>query len=127
VDIQLQWATYRDAADESGLSRIWGGIHPPADDIPGRKIGIEVGADAFAKAIGYFTDSDGDGECDAHDPSCVADFNNDGTRDVSDMLHFLADFGCTSNCTADLDGDGIVGASDLVGVFLAVFGEPCQP
>ncbi|MCI5083751.1 MAG: T9SS type A sorting domain-containing protein, partial [Saprospiraceae bacterium] len=47
VDLTLQWATYRDASDQSSLSRIWGGIHPPADDIPGRKIGIEAGVNAF--------------------------------------------------------------------------------
>lgn len=39
----LQWATYRDASDQCSLSRIWGGIHPPQDDIPGRYIGIELG------------------------------------------------------------------------------------
>ncbi len=42
-EVILQWATYRDASDECSLSRIWGGIHPPADDIPGRLIGIELG------------------------------------------------------------------------------------
>jgi len=47
VDVTLQWATYRDAADQSGLSRIWGGIHVPADDIPGRLVGAQVGIDAF--------------------------------------------------------------------------------
>jgi len=47
VDVRLQWATYRDASDQTSLSRIWGGIHPPVDDIPGRFIGIEVGRDAF--------------------------------------------------------------------------------
>ena len=47
ADITLQWATYRDAADQSSLSRIWGGIHPPFDDIPGRRIGTLVAADAF--------------------------------------------------------------------------------
>ena len=26
--ITLQWASYRDAADQCSLSRIWGGIHP---------------------------------------------------------------------------------------------------
>ena len=31
-----------------------GGIHPAADDIPGRYIGQQVGEDAFAKALGYF-------------------------------------------------------------------------
>jgi hypothetical protein len=55
MDITLQWATYRDASDECSLSRIWGGIHPPADDIPGRKIGIKVGLDAFNLAEKYFS------------------------------------------------------------------------
>jgi len=54
-DIVLQWATYRDASDQCSLSRIWGGIHPPADDVPGRLMGIEVGKDAFAKAKAFST------------------------------------------------------------------------
>jgi hypothetical protein len=54
VDVTLQWATYRDASDQTSLSRIWGGIHPPQDDIPGRWIGMEVGHDAFALAESYF-------------------------------------------------------------------------
>ena len=45
--VTLQWATYRDAADQSALSRIWGGIHPPADDIPGRRLGAVIGPRAF--------------------------------------------------------------------------------
>ncbi|MEL6251954.1 MAG: DUF6851 domain-containing protein [Bacteroidota bacterium] len=53
-DIILQWATYRDASDQTSLSRIWGGIHPPADDIPGRLIGEKVGLDAFTKAKNLF-------------------------------------------------------------------------
>lgn len=55
VDVTLQWATYRDASDQTSLSRIWGGIHPPADDIPGRLIGAEIGVDAFRQAERYFT------------------------------------------------------------------------
>ncbi|MGS2727258.1 FG-GAP-like repeat-containing protein [Psychroserpens sp. BH13MA-6] len=54
VDVKLQWATYRDASDQTSLSRIWGGIHPPADDIPGRLIGEKVGNDAFDFAVPYF-------------------------------------------------------------------------
>ena len=54
VDVTLQWATYQDASDQTSLSRIWGGIHPPADDIPGRLIGKKVGEDAFAFAVPYF-------------------------------------------------------------------------
>ena len=54
VDMVLQWATYRDAADQCSLSRIWGGIHPPADDIPGRLIGERIGRDAFRLAKSLF-------------------------------------------------------------------------
>ncbi len=53
-DLELQWATYRDAADQCSLSRIWGGIHPPCDDIPGRIIGKEVGTEAFEYGEQYF-------------------------------------------------------------------------
>ena len=55
TDIILQWATYRDAADQSSLSRIWGGIHPPADDIPGRLMGEKIGNQAFEYGISYFS------------------------------------------------------------------------
>ena len=54
VDLTLQWATYRDASDQTSLSRIWGGIHPPADDIPGRIIGETIGIKAFDLARQYF-------------------------------------------------------------------------
>ena len=51
----LQWATYRDASDQTSLSRIWGGIHPPIDDIRGRQIGVQIGIQSFNKANEYFT------------------------------------------------------------------------
>lgn len=56
VDVELQWATYRDAANESALSRIWGGIHPPADDMPARVIGEMNGIDAFNRSMQLFDD-----------------------------------------------------------------------
>lgn len=55
ADVVLQWATYRDASDQCSLSRIYGGIHPPMDDIPGRHIGIKLGPQALAFAEQYFT------------------------------------------------------------------------
>ncbi|PKQ43579.1 FG-GAP-like repeat-containing protein [Confluentibacter flavum] len=55
VDVTLQWATYRDASDQCSLSRIWGGIHPPIDDIQGRLIGEEIGKKAFAFGVNYFS------------------------------------------------------------------------
>lgn len=54
TDLTLQWATYRDASDQCSLSRIWGGIHPPADDIPGRLIGEKIGKDAYTLAEKHF-------------------------------------------------------------------------
>lgn len=54
VDVTLQWATYVDAANESGLSRIYGGIHPPIDDVPGRRMGIEVARRAVERARRHF-------------------------------------------------------------------------
>ena len=54
VDITLEWAKYTDASDQCSLSRLWGGIHPPADDIPGRLIGMKLGPNAFEHARNYF-------------------------------------------------------------------------
>ena len=49
VDVILQWATYYDASDQTSLSRIWGGIHPPIDDIRGRIIGEKIGVAKFER------------------------------------------------------------------------------
>lgn len=57
VDVTLEWAKYYDAADECSLSRIYGGIHPPADDIPGRLMGARIGLDAFELAKAYYGES----------------------------------------------------------------------
>lgn len=53
-DVTLQWATYRDAATETCLSRLWGGIHPPCDDMMGRIMGEKVGNNAFKFVQPYF-------------------------------------------------------------------------
>jgi hypothetical protein len=55
--VTLQWASYYDAADQVGLSRIWGGIHPPADDFAGRRVGSEVGQSAWDLARTFFDGS----------------------------------------------------------------------
>ena len=56
-DVQLQWATYYDAADQAGLSRLYGGIHIAADDFRGRIMGSECGKDAWAMANRYWAGS----------------------------------------------------------------------
>lgn len=48
--LTLQWATYFDAADQAGYSRLFGGIHVAADDFVGRILGSAIGRDAFNKA-----------------------------------------------------------------------------
>jgi hypothetical protein len=53
-DVVLQWASYYDAADQAGISRLYGGIHVPADDFGGRVIGSQCGKDAWLKANTYF-------------------------------------------------------------------------
>ncbi len=53
-DTTIQWATYFDAADQAGISRLFMGIHVPSDDVEGRKIGSTCGKDAIALALRYF-------------------------------------------------------------------------
>ena len=53
-DITLQWATFYDAAIETCLSRVWGGIHPPADDIEGRRVGKKIADNSILFAKIFF-------------------------------------------------------------------------
>jgi hypothetical protein len=55
--VTLQWASYYDAGDQVGLSRIWGGIHPPVDDFAGRRVGAQVGTNVWALAQKFFNDT----------------------------------------------------------------------
>jgi hypothetical protein len=54
TDIRLEWATYYDASDQAGQSRLWGGIHIEADDFNGRQIGSACGKAAWLRANQYF-------------------------------------------------------------------------
>jgi hypothetical protein len=81
-DITLQWATYQDASDQTSLSRIWGGIHPPADDLPGRIMGYEVAFDAWQRAVQFYN-----GNAD-----CLADINGDTVLDLVDVQTFVNAF-----------------------------------
>ena len=57
ADVQLQWATYYDAADQAGLSRLYGGIHIAADDFVGRRLGVKVGVNAFDRFLALYGSS----------------------------------------------------------------------
>jgi hypothetical protein len=52
--VRLEWATYYDAADQAGVSRLYGGIHISADDFGGRRIGSQCGKEAWALAQHYY-------------------------------------------------------------------------
>jgi hypothetical protein len=54
TEVKLQWASYYDAADQAGQSRIWGGIHIEPDDFSGRRVGALVGAEAVTYVKGFF-------------------------------------------------------------------------
>jgi hypothetical protein len=53
-DVTIEWATYYDAADQAGISRLYMGIHIAADDVEGRRVGAEVGTTAWARAQEFF-------------------------------------------------------------------------
>jgi hypothetical protein len=57
IDVPLQWATYYDAADQAGISRLYGGIHVKADDLRGRVMGAQCGLDAWDVAQRYWDGS----------------------------------------------------------------------
>jgi len=118
-DVTLQWATYRDASDQCSLSRIWGGIHPPMDDIPGRIIGLTIGLEAFdlAESI-FYRDVDQDGylnyvDCDDYNadihPGAVEicdGIDNDCNGQIDEGLQLTAYF-------LDADNDGFGSLDDV--------------
>ncbi|NQY05232.1 MAG: T9SS type A sorting domain-containing protein, partial [Flavobacteriaceae bacterium] len=121
VDLVLQWATYKDASDQTSLSRIWGGIHPPIDDIPGRFIGEELGEDAFNFARDYFyKDLDNDGyysyqDCNDNDATVnpgVLDIPNNGIDENCDgedtilKLNVLYPNPIDDTCTINIEYQG---------------------
>ena len=127
MTFNLQWATYMDASNESALSRIWGGIHPPVDDAPARYIGKMVGINAFnfAETI-VFPDLAMEFGGDGFIPSdvCVGDFDYDGQIGSADFLLFLSAYGLGWTGAYDMDDSAEIGASDLL-ILLQLFGQNC--
>jgi hypothetical protein len=54
TDLTLHWSTFTEAADEAGLSRIYGGIHFDNANTAGKEMGRAVGAQAFERARKYW-------------------------------------------------------------------------
>ena len=110
--VQLTWARYYDAADEAGISRLWGGIHPQVDDFPARILGSSVGKLSWQHARRYF-----EGRI-----SCPTDLDGDGTTGLGDLLEVIGFWGadcgedCWLGCPGDINGDCTVDISDLLDV-----------
>lgn len=104
VDLTLQWAKYGDASDQCSLSRIFGGIHPPQDDIPSRWLGFRIGPDSFRHAVKHFY-----GQI-----SCPSDATGDGSTDFTDLLAVLDKWGPCKGCPEDLNADHVVDFADLL-------------
>lgn len=51
--ITLEWQTFSEAADEAGISRIYGGIHFEDGDLNGRELGRLVGQSVFERSQFY--------------------------------------------------------------------------
>jgi hypothetical protein len=52
-DVLITWATFTEAADQSGLSRRLGGIHFHPGDFNGRALGRKVGDQAYDKSLTF--------------------------------------------------------------------------
>ena len=102
--LTLQWATYYDAADEAGISRLWGGIHIPADDFAGRIMGSAIGADAYQFSVENLFDAN----------LFLGDANDDGVVNFMDIYPFiqvLISGQYEINC--DINRNGVVNFQDI--------------
>jgi len=59
-ELTLSWDTFADAADEGGISRIYGGIHFDDGDLNGRQLGRDVGRAVYTEAQRFITGTAGD-------------------------------------------------------------------
>ena len=113
-EVTLQWATYYDAADEAGISRLWGGIHIPADDFKGRIMGASIGMEAFDKAVSDLFDAN----------LVLGDANCDGEVDLLDVAQFvdvLVKKQYSIKC--DVNRDGAVSPMDIGPFIDAILGD----
>lgn len=88
-------------------------------------VGLNINAHAMqSETSGVFHVTFADGlqaiytfNIDAGSAECSADLNGDGVVDVSDLLNLLSHWGPCDACSADLNGSGVVDVSDLLELF----------
>ena len=54
-EVTLAWDTFSSAADEAGISRLYGGIHFAEGDLNGRTLGQQIGISVFEQAQFFIT------------------------------------------------------------------------
>ena len=107
-EVTLEWETFSEAADEAGLSRIYGGIHFDDSNLNGRVLGRAVGETVFEQAQFYIQGGK------VLDPVKEKIF---GSRedDVFSATDSNDDFDGNNNVVFALAGDDVVDASQGVG------------
>ena len=56
--VTLAWESFSDAAEESGISRLYGGIHFEDGDVNGQALGREAGEASFREAMRFIAGGD---------------------------------------------------------------------
>ena len=105
-----------------------GGIHPPIDDAPGRRMGVNIGRNAFhyAETIVFpqwAQEFGGSGFLPSG--ACEGDFNGDGFCGSADLLLLLTVFGQNWAGPYDMDNTNVVDVNDLL-LFLVRFNATCE-
>ncbi len=107
VNMELQWATYKDAAHQSSLSFIYGGVQTANGVIKGMDLGTEIGESSLDYAENFITPIIPEGISHAVNTDLINDdfagneftlsifYNNPMNEDSSPMLNFNNDLSQT--------------------------------
>ena len=80
---------------------------------------------SYEPICGYYDINDPP-EIEEEEPvDCPQDLVEDGIVDASDMLMFLANYGCVGDCIGDFNETGNVSISDVLSI-LAIYGSYCE-
>jgi hypothetical protein len=101
-DVTLAWDTFTDAADESGISRIYGNIHFEDGDLNGRQLGRDVARDVWNEAQKLINGGLGP----ADPPGDVPDFVTDIAGLYQAGLGRFPDRGGMNFWIDEIQGDG---------------------
>ena len=118
--VTLEWSTFSEAADEAGISRIYGGIHFDEGDLNGRLLGAEVGEAVWDRAQFYIQGGETNTEnpdTDIFDPAnycdCFGDRNIIFASVGDDLFEIGFSFG-NSSIQARIGNNVLIGHSNLL-------------